>query len=125
MRAVRDAATALLLRRRPDRRCHAGRAAATRGRDPGEAAVRLVCALRGSYLPIQGPPGTGKTFTAAEQILALIAQGRTVGITGPSHAVIHNLIDKVCAHADARGARSAHRPAGRRGQPVSASSATR
>ena len=32
---------------------------------------------------MQGPPGTSKTYTAAEQILELIAHGRTVGITGP------------------------------------------
>ena len=64
-------------------------------------------ALRDSYLPIQGPPGTGKTFTGAGQILELIAQGRTVGITGPSHAVIHNLIDEVCEHAAERGMRCA------------------
>ena len=53
---------------------------------------------------MQGPPGTGKTYTAAEQILELIAQGRTVGITGPSHAVICHLIDTVCEHARRRGA---------------------
>ena len=64
-----------------------------------EAAVWLAASLRHSYLPLQGPPGTGKTYTAAEQILALVAQGRTVGITGPSHAVIHQLIDTVCGHA--------------------------
>jgi hypothetical protein len=48
---------------------------------------------------MQGPPGTGKTYTAAEQILELIAHGRTVGITGPSHAVICHLIDTVYKHA--------------------------
>ena len=41
--------------------------------------------------------------TAACQILELIARGRTVGITGPSHAVINNLTDKVCELADASG----------------------
>ncbi len=50
-------------------------------------------------MPLQGPPGTGKTYTAAQQILALVAEGRTVGLTGPSHAVIHHLIHTVCAHA--------------------------
>ena len=60
--------------------------------------------LRDSYLPIQGPPGTGKTYTSAEMILDLVAAGRTVGITGPSHAVIHNLIDKVRERAHSRGA---------------------
>jgi uncharacterized protein len=37
-------------------------------------------------------------------ILDLVAAGRTVGVTGPSHAVIHNLIDKVRERAHARGA---------------------
>jgi len=96
------AGTALLLRLRPD-----GGGAAGPLRGDGEpvtdAAVRLVLALRGSYLPIQGPPGTGKTFTAALQILELIKAGRTVGITGPSHAVIHNLIGEVTARADELG----------------------
>ena len=53
---------------------------------------------------MQGPAGTGKTYTAAEQILELIAHGRTVGITGPSHAVICHLIDKVYEHARWRNA---------------------
>jgi hypothetical protein len=99
-----DAATALLLRRPPDD----GRVPAGSLRAEGEpasaAAVRLAPSLRRSCLPMQGPPGTGKTYTAAEQILELIAQGRTIGITGPSHAVIHNLIDTVCEHAASRGA---------------------
>ena len=98
-----DAGTALLLRLRPDD--GGGLAGPLRG--DGEAAtgaaVRLVLALRGSYLPIQGPPGTGKTFTAVLQILELIKAGRTVGITGPSHAVIHNLIGKVISRADDLG----------------------
>jgi AAA domain len=68
------------------------------------AAIRLAVSLRHSYLPMQGPPGTGKTYTAAEQILELITQGRTVGITGPSHAVICHLIDTVYEHARWRGA---------------------
>ena len=71
----RDAGTALLLRLRPD----GGGGPAGPLRGDGEpvtdAAVRLVLALRGSYLPIQGPPGTGKTFTAAGQILELIKAG--------------------------------------------------
>jgi predicted RecB family nuclease len=100
----RGAATALLLRARPADGAVAG--APLRGADETtfQAAVRLVLALHDSYLPIQGPPGTGKTFTAANQILDLIAAGRTVGITGPSHAVIGNLIGKVYERADARGA---------------------
>ena len=98
----RDAATALLLRSRPADGARDG-PLGNPGEAAADAAVRLVLALRDSYLPIQGPPGTGKTFTAARQVLELIAQGRAVGITGPSHAVISNLIGKVCECADARG----------------------
>jgi predicted RecB family nuclease len=94
-----DAATALLLRRPPST---AGPLHAD-GETVAGAAVRLAALLHRSYLPLQGPPGTGKTYTGAEQILALIAQGRAVGITGPSHAVIEKLIDTVCERASARG----------------------
>ena len=99
----RDAATALLLRFRPADSAPWGEPLRNAGETTADAAVRLVLALRDSYLPIQGPPGTGKTFTGARQILELIAHGRTVGITGPSHAVINNLIGKVYECADARG----------------------
>jgi hypothetical protein len=98
-----DAATALLLRARPADGATAGEPLRRPGETTGDAAVRLVLALRDSYLPIQGPPGTGKTFTAARQILELIASGRTVGITGPSHSVINNLIGKVYERADELG----------------------
>ena len=76
-----------------------GAAVRPRVRRPGEARR----GARDSYLPIQGPPGTGKTFTAAGQILELIKAGRTAGITGPSHAVIHNLLGKVIERADELG----------------------
>ena len=98
-----DAATALLLRSRPADGAALGEPLRNAGETTADAAVRLVLGLRDSYLPIQGPPGTGKTFTAARQILELIAHGRSVGITGPSHAVINNLIGKVYECADARG----------------------
>jgi predicted RecB family nuclease len=94
-----DPATALLLRRPPE----TGGSWQAGGETVAGAAIRLAAALRHSYLPLQGPPGTGKTYTAAEQILTLIAQGRTVGITGYSHAVIEKLIDTVCQHASERG----------------------
>jgi len=94
-----DSATALLLRRPPA----AGGPMRAGDEAIAEAAIRLAASLRRSYLPLQGPPGTGKTYTAADQILALVAQGRTVGITGPSHAVIEHLIDMVCQHANERG----------------------
>jgi uncharacterized protein len=101
--AGEDAATALLMRLRP--RGDELEQGQLRHDDEtaSEAAIRLGLALRASYLPIQGPPGTGKTFTGADQILALIADNRRVGITGPSHAVIHNLITEVLVHAAERG----------------------
>jgi predicted RecB family nuclease len=96
-----DATTALLLRRPP-----AGVSAETlplrsSSESAQKAAIRIARALGNSYLPIQGPPGTGKTHTGAEQILALIEERRKVGITGPSHQVIHNLITKVFERAAA------------------------
>ena len=98
-----DAATALLLRLRPSTGGVPAGALRRDGESPAEAAVRLAVGLSASYLPIQGPPGTGKTFTAAGQILELVRAGRTVGITGPSHAVIHNLVGKVTERSAALG----------------------
>jgi predicted RecB family nuclease len=94
-----SAATELLLRQPPS----AEGPMLAGGETIAGAAIRLAVSLRRSYLPLQGPPGTGKTYTAAEQILALVAQGRTAGITGPSHAVIQHLIDTVGRRAGARG----------------------
>ena len=100
-----DAATALLLRRPPDDGSVTPGSLRAEDETASAAAIRFAVSLRGSYLPMQGPPGTGKTYTAAEQILELIAQGRTACVTGPSHAVIHHLIDAVQEHARCRGAR--------------------
>ncbi len=94
-----DAGTALLLRMRPSHDAADGGPLRHDGETVADAAVRLALGLRSSYLPIQGPPGTGKTYTAARQVLELIKAGRTVGITAPSHAVIHNLIGKVIERA--------------------------
>ena len=99
----RDAATALLLRSLVADGLPPGEPLRRPGEAANDAALRLVGSLRESYLATQGPPGTGKTFNAARQVLELIGRGRTVGITGPSHAVIGNLLDKVCEQAGARG----------------------
>ena len=64
-----------------------------------DAAIRLARGLERSSLPIQGPPGSGKTYTAARVITALVADGRTVGITANSHAVISNLLTCVAEEA--------------------------
>jgi uncharacterized protein len=48
-----------------------------------------------SYLAIQGPPGSGKTTKGAELIVELVKDGKRVGITAHSHAVIGNLLEAV------------------------------
>jgi len=53
-----------------------------------------------SYLAIQGPPGSGKTTKGAELIVSLVREGRRVGITAHSHAVIGNLLHAVCERAE-------------------------
>jgi uncharacterized protein len=96
-----DAATTLLIRRHPLGPAATGQPLRLPGETAPDAAIRLALSLANSYMPIQGPPGTGKTYSGADQILALIGQGRTVGITANSHAVICNFIDEVFKHAAA------------------------
>ncbi len=94
-----DPAMALLLRRRPAGDLADNGPLRTPGEASGVAGIRLISGLHNSYLPIQGPPGTGKTYTGAQAILKLVAEGRLVGITAPSHAVIHNLLNEVVKRA--------------------------
>ncbi len=109
-----DAATALLLRRPPATVSAKPLPLRRADESASQAAIRLALSLADSYLPIQGPPGTGKTYTGADQILDLVADGRTVGITGPSHAVICNVIEEVVKHAATR--QSAAPRIGQRGE---------
>jgi predicted RecB family nuclease len=98
-RAARD-----LLVRRPPRLLDDG--PLRRAGEPSlDAARRLGRTIDQSVLAIQGPPGSGKTYTAAEMIVALVADGRRIGITANSHKVIGNALDAV--H---RAARAAGRP---------------
>jgi predicted RecB family nuclease len=48
-----------------------------------------------THLVIQGPPGSGKTFTSAHAIVALLENGKRVGVTSLSHKAINNLLRKV------------------------------
>ncbi len=68
-----------------------------------DASRRIALALDQAVLPIQGPPGTGKTWTGARMILALLAEGRRVGVTAQSHKVIANMLDAVLAAARREG----------------------
>lgn len=60
-----------------------------------ETVVRVGRRLRGAVLAVQGPPGSGKTTVGAELIRALLDDGRKVGVTAQSHAVIGNLLTAV------------------------------
>jgi predicted RecB family nuclease len=65
------------------------------GETTTQAIVRLGLALDGEVLAIQGPPGSGKTTAAAVLIRELLDAGKTVGVTGTSHAVIGNILKAV------------------------------
>ena len=69
-------------------------------RDLIPQAIDVALRLDRSTLCIQGPPGTGKTTIAAEMILALVGDGRRVGIVANSHQVILNLMDCIARRAD-------------------------
>jgi uncharacterized protein len=48
-----------------------------------------------SYLPVQGPPGSGKTWNGARMAIALMKEGRRVGVTALSHKAIHKFLEEV------------------------------
>jgi predicted RecB family nuclease len=100
-RATRD----LLLRRpprtAPDRA--SGVPLVSPGEDGADAVVRIGLGLDGGCLAVQGPPGSGKTRAAASLIVALVRNGKKVGITANSHAVITNLLSEVGRQADIAG----------------------
>lgn len=98
-------AARLLLRVPP--RVGAGAALLAAGESTLAGGCRIVSALDGEVLAVQGPPGSGKTFTAARMIVHLLAQGKRVGVTGPSHKVIGNLLGEVCRVGRAAGTRHA------------------
>lgn len=62
--------------------------------DFATAIIDTVRRLDDSYLAVQGPPGTGKTYIGTQVITALLAEGKRIGIVGPSHAVVENMLDE-------------------------------
>jgi predicted RecB family nuclease len=60
--------------------------------DPLDGLVSAVRAMDATVLPVQGPPGTGKTHATARAILALVREGRRVGVTSNSHEAIRNVL---------------------------------
>jgi len=101
-RAVRQ----LLLRRPP---AVPGTAPGSPLQRPGEqaldAARRLALSMDHACLTVQGPPGSGKTVTGAAMVVELVAAHRRVGICGPSHKAITNLLNESCRQAEAAGVR--------------------
>ncbi len=57
--------------------------------------IETIANMQKSCLFIQGPPGAGKTYTGSHIILALLAQGKKVGVTSNSHKVINHLLGAV------------------------------
>jgi len=84
------ALTAVLERRAPDVRLDL---------DP----VGAVLSLGESYLFVQGPPGSGKTWQGARMAIALMREGKRVGVTSLSHKAIHNFLRAVQHEADRQG----------------------
>jgi predicted RecB family nuclease len=98
------AITSILRRDRP--RLHSrtpGQAIVADGVDPTAGAIDALRVLDDSYLLIQGPPGAGKTYTSSQAIVALLAQGKRVGVASNSHKAINNLLKEVEAMAAAQG----------------------
>ena len=95
-RAIRD----LLLRRPPRLREVQGGAIVTAGEDVVEASQRLAASLDAGVLAVQGPPGSGKTYAGARMALALLANGKRVGITANSHRAIKKFLSDLCDAAD-------------------------
>lgn len=95
----RDAATDLLLRRRP--RTRAGAPTRVVGgesgaRDDVNDIARAVHDLDHSYLAVQGPPGTGKTYVGSHVVARLVREhGYKVGVVAQSHAVVENMLARI------------------------------
>jgi len=81
------APVAALLNRKPPKHLKQVNAQST-----AEAAVQICNAMSGECLVIQGPPGTGKTYTASKAIVALLAAGKSVGVTSNGHKAVANLL---------------------------------
>jgi len=65
--------------------------------------VGAALSLRQSYLFVQGPPGSGKTWQGARMAIALMREGKRVGVTALSHKAIHNFLRAVQHEADTQG----------------------
>ena len=81
----------------------AGMPVLAEGEVPLAGAIRVVSALDRSHLFIQGPPGTGKTWTASRIAVAMMKQGKRIGVSSLSHKAINNLLQGIEAAAKEAG----------------------
>lgn len=57
--------------------------------------IDAVSRLDQSCIFVQGPPGAGKTYTGSHVIVALLRQGKRVGVSSNSHKAVNNLLKGV------------------------------
>ncbi|MDZ4771979.1 MAG: TM0106 family RecB-like putative nuclease, partial [Planctomycetota bacterium] len=89
----------LLNRERPNIRDQEDGPLVRVGETGTQGLVRLVTHMEETTLCVQGPPGTGKTYSGAHAILALLRDGKRVGIASNSHKAICNLLSECMAIA--------------------------
>jgi len=65
--------------------------------------VEAVTTLDASYLFVQGPPGSGKTWQGAKMAVALMREGKRVGVTSLSHKAINKLLEEIEREAREQG----------------------
>lgn len=71
--------------------------------EPLPATIDALLALDTSHLLIQGPPGAGKTYTSSQAIVALLAEGKRIGIASNGHKAINQLLRDVEVLVAAKG----------------------
>jgi len=98
------AAGDLLLKRPPSIIGHVpGKPLITSDKNVIDEAIALASKMDETVLAVQGPPGTGKTYIGARIVLALLKEGKKIGITAVSHKVIRNLMNRVHQFAKEEG----------------------
>jgi uncharacterized protein len=75
------------------------------GADLLAGSVASLKRLDQSYMLVQGPPGAGKTYTSSHAIVALLSEGKRVGVASNSHKAINNLLKDVEAVAQEQSVR--------------------
>ena len=107
-RAARD----LLLRLRPRTRTLAAGPLLACGEEPLDGALSHRSRHGRRRPAIQGPPGAGKTYIGAQMTVALVREGKRVGVTATSHKVVRGFLEKTLKEARKSGATllATHKP---------------